>query len=103
MTEQEVKDECISRGSYIETPANNEPMPDSLTWMDNDLRVQSFWSGAGILIINGDLRATAQIDFEGILVVFGEVSLGAHSNITGAVYVIGDSSLGGSCCCNLWT
>jgi len=93
-TEQEIKDECISLGSYIETPANNEQMPDSLTWMDNDLRVQSFWSGAGILIINGDLRATAQIDFEGILVVFGEVSLGAHSNITGAVYVIGDSSLG---------
>ncbi len=93
-TEQEVKDECVSLGSYIETPANNEPMPDSLTWMDNNLRVQSFWSGAGILIINGDLNATAQIEFSGILVVFGNVNFGAHSDITGAVYVIGDSSLG---------
>jgi hypothetical protein len=93
-TEQEVMDECVSLGSYIETPANNEPMPDSLTWMDNDLRIQSDWSGAGILIINGDLNATAHIDFMGILVVFGDVNFGAHSDITGAVYVIGDSSLG---------
>ncbi|MBN2017516.1 MAG: hypothetical protein JW794_05245 [Candidatus Cloacimonetes bacterium] len=94
LTEQEVKDECISLGSYIEVPANNEPMPDSLTWMNNDLRVQSYWSGAGILIVNGDFNATAQIVFEGILVVFGELSLGAHSDITGAVYVIDDASLG---------
>jgi len=93
-TEQEVMDECVSLGSYIETPANNEPMPDSLTWMDNNLRVQSSWSGAGILIINGDLNATAHIEFSGILVVFGDVNFGAHSDITGAVYVIGDSSLG---------
>ena len=94
MTEQEVKDECISLGSYIETPANNEPMPDSLTWMNNDLKVTSDWSGAGILIVNGDFSATAHIDFDGILVVFDELSIGAHSNITGAVYVIGDASVG---------
>ena len=94
MTEQEVKDECISLGSYIETPANNEPMPDSPTWMNNDLKITSDWSGSGILIIKGDLRATAHIDFDGILVVFGELSIGAHSNITGAVYVIGDASVG---------
>ncbi len=94
MTEQEFKDECISRGSYIETPANNEPMPDSLTWMNDDLRVQSNWSGAGILVVNGDFNATAQITFDGILVVFGELTIGAHSNITGAVYVIGDATVG---------
>jgi len=94
LTEQEIKDECISRGSYIELPANNEPMPDSLTWMNNDLRIQSHWSGSGILIVNGDVRATAQIDFDGILVVFGELTVGAFSNITGAVYVINDVLLG---------
>ena len=94
LTEQEVIDECVLRGSYIETPANNEPMPDSLTWMNNDLKIQSNWSGAGILIVNGDLMATAHIDFEGILVIFGTLSVGAHSNITGAVYVIGDASVG---------
>ncbi len=94
MTEQEFKDECISRGSYIETPANNEPMPDSLTWTNNDLKIQNDWSGSGILVINGDLMAQAHIDFDGILVVFGEVNFGAHSDITGAVYVIGDASLG---------
>jgi len=94
MTEQEVKDECISRGSYIETPANNEPMPDSLTWMNNDLKIQSFWSGSGILVINGDLVAQAHIDFDGILVVFGELTVGAQSDITGAVYVIGDATVG---------
>jgi len=67
MTEQEVKDECISRGSYIETPANNEPMPDSLTWMNDDLKLTSDWAGEGILIVNGDLMAQAHIDFDGIL------------------------------------
>ncbi|MBC8382931.1 MAG: hypothetical protein H8E22_03835 [Candidatus Cloacimonetes bacterium] len=94
MTEQEFKDECISRGSYIETPANNEPMPDSLTWMNNDLRIQSFWSGSGILVVNGDFNSTAHIDFDGILVVFGELLVGAQSDITGAVYVIGDATVG---------
>jgi len=94
MTEQEFKDECISRGSYIETPANNEPMPDSLTWMNDDLKITSDWVGEGILIVNGDLMAQAHVDFDGILVVFGELTVGAHSNITGAVYVIGDATVG---------
>ncbi len=94
MTEQEVMDECISRGSYIETPANNEPMPDSLTWMNNDLKATSDWAGEGILIVNGDFTAQAHIDFDGILVVFGELTVGAHSDITGAVYVIGDATVG---------
>ena len=94
MTEQEVRDECISRGSYIETPANNEPMPDSLTWMNNDLKITADWVGEGILIVNGDLTAQAHIEFDGILVVFGGLTVGAHSDITGAVYVIGDASVG---------
>ena len=64
MTEQEVKDKCISRGSYIETPTNNEPMPDSLTWMNNILKVQSFWSESGILIVNGNFNSTAHIDLD---------------------------------------
>jgi len=94
MTEQEFKDECISRGSYIETPANNEPMPDSLTWMNDDLKITADWAGEGILVVNGDLMAQAHIDFDGILVVFGELTVGAHSDITGAVYVIGDATVG---------
>ncbi len=94
LTEQEVIDECVSLGSYIETPANNEPMPDSLTWMNNDLKIQSDWSGAGILIVNGDLNATAHIDFDGIMVIFGEITIGAHSDISGALYVIGDATVG---------
>lgn len=94
LTEQEVIDECIARGSYIETPSNNEPMPDSLTWMNSDLKITSDWVGEGVLIVNGNLTSTAHIEFNGIMVVFGELSVGAHSDITGAVYVIGDASLG---------
>ncbi|MBS3742125.1 MAG: hypothetical protein KGY74_08400 [Candidatus Cloacimonetes bacterium] len=94
MTQQEIIDETKSRNSFIEYPSNNEPMPDSLTWMDDELKIQSYWEGAGILIVNGDLRCTAQIDFEGILIVFGSLDVGAHSEISGSVFVIDDTSAG---------
>ena len=94
MSEEAVRNEAISNNAFISTPENNEPMPDSLTWMDGDLRITSHWTGSGILIVNGDLKCTAQITFEGILVVFGELDITAHSNITGSIFVVSDVSMG---------
>ncbi|MEA2103820.1 MAG: hypothetical protein U9P79_04160 [Candidatus Cloacimonadota bacterium] len=94
MTQEEVIAEAQSNNSFISYPANNEPMPDSLTWMDGNLKIQSQWTGNGILIVNGDLTSTAQVEFNGILIVFGTLTIGAHSNISGSIFVVGDTSAG---------
>ncbi|MCK4339426.1 MAG: hypothetical protein KAW87_05515 [Candidatus Cloacimonetes bacterium] len=94
MSEEAVRNEAISNNAFISNPANNEPMPDSLTWMDGDFKITSDWTGSGILIINGNLKCTAHMAFEGILVIFGELEITAHSDITGSVFVVGDTSLG---------
>lgn len=67
------------------TNPGTNPACNGITWIDGELKTNSFWHGTGVLIVNGDFDMTGGGTFTGVVYVIGAFFMAGHAQIQGAV------------------